>query len=166
MGTVGASGHYWRFNSQRPIGFRPMPPFSVPVRPRYGEVDAMGVVYHAHYLVYFELGRTEFMRARGIAYASIEERGLRLAVVDAGLQYRRPARYDQPCRVEVEVSALGRARVTFAYRMLGPDGDLLATGHTELGCLTEASRPTRLPEDVRAALAPGSPTPADTSTDP
>ena len=140
-----------------------MPAFSVPVRPRYGEVDAMGVVYHAHYLVYFELGRTEYMRSRGIPYASLEERGLRLAVVDAGLRYLRPARYDQECRVEAEVGELGRARVLFRYRMLGPGDELLASGHTELGCLNASGRPTRLPEDVIRALAPGSPAPTSAS---
>ena len=112
----------------------------------------MGVVYHAHYLVYFELGRTEFMRARGISYASIEERGIRLAVIDARIHYRRPALYDQEISVVTTVSAMGGASVVFDYELREGTGSTLATGSTRLGCLDTRHRPTRLPADIVEAL--------------
>lgn len=130
-------------------------PFTVTVRPRYGEVDSMGVVYHAHYLVYFEIGRTEFMRARGSAYAALEERGFRLAVVDAAVRYRQPARYDEELTVAVWLTSVRRASITFEYELLGPDGTHLASGSTRLGCIDGSHRPTGLPADVQADLAAG-----------
>jgi len=112
----------------------------------------MGVVYHAHYLVYFELGRTEFMRARGVPYATIEECGLRLAVIDARVRYRRPALYDQQISVVTTVSSIGGASVIFDYELQDENGATLATGFTRLGCLDTANRPTRLPADIIEAL--------------
>lgn len=132
-----------------------MSEFLVSIRPRYGEVDNMGVVYHAHYLVYFELGRTEFMRAHGASYADIEARGFRLAVVDAGLRYRRPAHFDQPLEVAVWLSQLGRATLTFRYELWDADGVVLASGHTKLGCLDTEGRPVPVPADIHAALKQG-----------
>jgi acyl-CoA thioester hydrolase len=133
-----------------------MSEFVVPLRPRYGEVDSMGVVYHAHYLVYFDVGRTEWMRAAGTPYAEVERRGYRLAVVDAGVRYLRPARYDEPLVVAVTASEVGGASVTFTYELRGPAG-LLATGHTRLGCLDRNNRPVRLPPETLATLRRGIP---------
>lgn len=128
----------------------------VPIRPRYGEVDSMGVVYHACYLVYFDVGRTEWMRAAGLPYAGLEARGFRLAVVDAGVRYLRGARYDEDLRLHTRLTEVGGATVTFTYELRGPAG-LLATGHTRLGCLDISNRPARLPADARAALSRGIP---------
>ena len=132
--------------------------FEIPIRPRYGEVDAMGVVYHAHYLAYFDVGRTEYLRACGASYAELERRGYRLAVVDLGVRYLRPARFDEELLLAVRLTALGRASVRFDYE-LSRDGELLATGHTRLGCLDTENRPIGLPDDTRAALGrrPGKP---------
>jgi len=126
----------------------------VPIRPRYGEVDAMGVVYHAHYLVYFDVGRTEWMRAAGIPYAGLEARGYRLVVVDVGLRYLKPARYDEELSIATRVTEVGGASVLFAYELRGPAG-LLATGHTRLGCLDHGNRPVRLPQDALTCLRRG-----------
>jgi acyl-CoA thioester hydrolase len=134
-----------------------MSEFLVSIRPRYGEVDRMGVVYHAHYLVYFDIGRTEFMRAHGASYASLEERGYRLAVTEAAVRYRRPALYDQELEIAVWLSRLGRATVTFRYELWDLEGSVLASGHTRLGCIDEAGRPTALPADFVASMGPGSP---------
>lgn len=112
----------------------------------------MGVVYHAHYLVYFELGRTEWMRAQGMPYASIEDRGLRLAVIDASVRYMRPAMYDQQISVATTVSAVAGASVMFNYELRDESGATLATGSTRLGCLDTNHRPTRLPADIMQAL--------------
>jgi len=137
----------------------------VPIRPRYGEVDAMGVVYHAHYLVYFDVGRTEWMRAAGIPYAGLEARGFRLVVVDVGLRYLRPARYDEELSLATRVTEVGGASVLFAYELRGPAG-LLATGHTRLGCLDRDNRPVRLPSDALALLRAGISAPSRPSESP
>ena len=127
----------------------------VPIRPRYGEVDSMGVVYHAHYLVYFDVGRTEWLRAHGADYAALERRGYRLAVVDVGVRYLHPARYDEELALTVGLVGLGRASVTFRYALRNADGVLLSEGHTKLGCLNRENRPTRLPTDTYETLAQG-----------
>jgi len=132
--------------------------FEISIRPRYGEVDSMGVVYHAHYLAYFDVGRTEYLRAQGASYVELEARGYRLAVVDLALRFVRPARYDDDLRLAVRLTDLGRASVRFEYE-LRRDGETLATGHTRLGCLDTNNRPTPLPDDTRECL--GKPGPGD-----
>lgn len=138
-----------------------MSEFLVSIRPRYGEVDNMGVVYHAHYLVYFEIGRTEFMRAHGASYAELEAQGYRLAVVDAGVRYRRPAMYDKELEVAVWLAQLGRATVTFRYELWDADGQVLASGHTKLGCIDGKMRPVAMPDRIyqalRSGMKPGTP---------
>jgi len=124
----------------------------VAIRPRYGEVDSMGIVYHAHYLVYFDIGRTEAMRARGMPYSEVEAKGYQLAVVAADVRYRQPARYDEALDLRTQIHEIGKASVTFTYALHGEDGRLLATGSTRLGCLSEGRKPTLLPAELRAAL--------------
>ncbi len=132
-----------------------MSEFLVTIRPRYGEVDRMGVVYHAHYLSYFEIGRTEFMRSLGTPYAELETRGFRLAVVEAAVRYRRPALYDQELEVAVTLAQVGRATVTFRYELWDAEGAVLSSGHTRLGCMDEDNRPCALPRDVYSRLKAG-----------
>ena len=127
--------------------------FEIPIRPRYGEVDSMGVVYHAHYLAYFDVGRTEFLRARGASYAELERRGFRLAVVEVGVRYLRPARFDDELLLEVRLTDIGRASVRFEYE-LRRSGETLATGNTRLGCLDRRNRPVPLPQDTFDCLRP------------
>jgi acyl-CoA thioester hydrolase len=123
------------------------------VRVRYGEVDRMGVVYHAHYLPYFEQGRTEFLRSLGRAYRQVEEDGLLLVVADAGLKFHRPAAYDDLLTVRTRLVAATGVRLVFAYEVVRPaDGVRCATGHTTLAATDRAGRPTRLPVDLRAIL--------------
>lgn len=134
-----------------------MTSFSIPIRPRYGEVDQMGVVYHAQYLVYFDVGRTALMRAAGLPYADLEARGSLLAVVSAHVDYVLPARYDEPLRLIVRIDEVRRASVTFGYELRRGDasGELLATGMTRLGCLDPDMRPARLPADAHRILCEG-----------
>ena len=126
----------------------------VAIRPRYGEVDSMGVVYHAHYLAYFDVGRTEWMRTAGTPYAELERRGFRLAVVQVDVRYLRPAHYDEELALTTSVTEVGGASVLFVYELRGAAG-LLATGHTRLGCLDRENRPVRLPLDALACLRRG-----------
>lgn len=127
----------------------------VPIRPRYSEVDSMGVVYHANYLVYFDIGRTEWLRSVGADYAEMERRGFRLVVVDLALRYLLPARFDDQLKLSVRLTELGKASATFEYSLRDEAGRILVEGHTRLGCLDEAGRPTRMPSDTWETLERG-----------
>lgn len=123
------------------------------VRVRYGETDRMGVVYHAHYLPYFETGRTEFLRSLGSSYREVEDSGLLLVVTDASLRYRRPARYDEVLCVRTRLASVGGIRLVFEYEVLrAGDGVLLASGHTTLASTDREGRPVRLPASFRERL--------------
>ena len=126
---------------------------TVSVRVRYGETDQMGVVYHPNYLLYFETGRTELMRSAGVTYSEMEKEGVFLVVTEAACRYRAAARYDQELRVVTRVDEVGKARIRFSYRVLGPDGTLLAEGHTELASVDQAKNPVRMPPRISEVLA-------------
>jgi len=131
---------------------------SVEFRVRYAETDQMGVVYHANYLVWCELGRTELIRTRGTPYAELERQGVVLAVADASVRYHAAARYDDMIRVEAWISDLRSRTVTFGYRVLrvpddGGDPQRLATAATTLICLDSASKPMKLPADLIKRLS-------------
>lgn len=124
-------------------------------RVRYRECDPMGVVYHTHYLDYFEAARTEALRGLGLPYRELEASGVMMPVVDARLQYHRPARYDDLLRIHTRFSlAETAARVIFDY-VVRRDGaeDPLVTGSVTL-CFVDAERgrPVRAPERVLAAV--------------
>ena len=103
------------------------------VRVRYPETDRMNVAWHGHYLAWFEIGRTEWMRAAGAPYRELEDsHGLFFPVVEAGARYLASARYDDRLNVETRLARLGGVRVRFDYRIVrAADGTLLATGFTE-----------------------------------
>jgi acyl-CoA thioester hydrolase len=123
------------------------------VRTRYGEVDRMGVVYHAHYLAYFEAGRTEYLRSIGRTYRDVEDGGVLLVVADAGLRFHRPAGYDDVLRVRTRVASVSGVRVRFEYEVeRSRDGVLIATGHTTLASTDREARPVRMPADLRETL--------------
>ena len=125
------------------------------VRVRYAETDQMGVVYHSHYLVYMEEGRTRFMETLGLRYADLERRGIGLAVHRAEVEYRAPALYDEELIVRTRIRRVRSASVSFAYDILrASDGTRLATGVTDLACLAldEPRRVRHLPPEVRAAM--------------
>ncbi len=121
----------------------------------YGDTDQMGVVYYANYLRFFEAGRNEFIRARGLRYRDFEERfGLRLPVADAAVSYKLPARYDDVIAVETSLGELRRASARFTYRILRGD-ELLATGETVHACVDLEGRIHRLPAELVALLERG-----------
>ena len=88
------------------------------VRVIYGDTDRMGIVYHGTYLRYMEHARVEFMRRLGMVYAKMERRGFGLPVVDLGVSYLAPARYDDVVSAYVGVQRLGMARLDFAYELV------------------------------------------------
>ena len=114
------------------------------VRVRYADTDAMGVVYHANYLIWFEVGRGDFMREVGIPYTEFEKRGIFVPVVEANLQYRASGRYDELLQVETTVAELSAAKVKFGYRILR-DGELLCSGYT-VHAFVSGGRPAALPK--------------------
>jgi acyl-CoA thioester hydrolase len=126
----------------------------VDLRVRYAETDQMGVVYHANYLVWCEIGRTDFIRLGGTSYAEIERTGSVLAVADASLRYHAPARYDDRIRVETRLSELRSRTITFDYLVVNADsGERLVTARTVLISLDSSGRPRALPPEVRDLLA-------------
>lgn len=132
-----------------------MPPLTCTseFRVRYAETDQMGVVYHANYLVWCEVGRTDLIRELGLPYAQLERDGVLLAVAEAGMRFHAPARYDDRIRVETTVSDVRSRTVTFEYRIFHVDTDArLVTASTTLIALDRDSRPTRLPDDLRRRL--------------
>ncbi|HHY92930.1 MAG TPA: acyl-CoA thioesterase [Firmicutes bacterium] len=103
----------------------------------------MGVVYYANYLVWFEVGRNAFFRARGDSYRRWEEEGLLLPVVEAACSYHHPARYDDEVTVTTTLDSVTAARLTFRYR-IERDGVLLAEGHTVHAFVNKEGRPLNL----------------------
>jgi acyl-CoA thioester hydrolase len=125
------------------------------VRVNYSETDQMGVVYHARYLVWLDVARTELLRRSGTTYRDLEASGLRLAVSEVWMRYRQPARYDDPVRIRCWVREAASRRVDFGYAVEHADDDrLLATARTSLLALDARMALTRLPDRVRASLQP------------
>ena len=113
----------------------------------------MGVVYHANYLVWCEVGRVEFMRALGSDYAALEARGTGLAVTDARVRYLAPARFDDAIRVVTTLSGVRSRAVSFDYEITNADsGVRLATAHTDLVSIDRNGRLMAIPADFRLAL--------------
>ncbi|HUH13472.1 MAG TPA: thioesterase family protein [Longimicrobiales bacterium] len=126
-------------------------------RVRYSETDQMGVVYHSHYLVWCEIGRTDFIRRLGTSYAELERRGVRLAVVEARLRYGAAARYDEMIRVRTRLTRVQSRTLEFAYeieteRTRGDAPRRLATASTTLRALGPDNRPRTLPAELLAPL--------------
>lgn len=123
------------------------------LRVRYAETDQMGVVYHANYLVWCELGRTDFIRALGKSYAELEREGVLLAVSDVTMRFHASARYDDLIRVQTRLTSAGSRGLVFAYRVMRADTDaLLVSVTTSLVAINKTGRPAGMPREVRAVL--------------
>ncbi|MBI2088090.1 MAG: acyl-CoA thioesterase, partial [Deltaproteobacteria bacterium] len=117
--------------------------------------DQMGVAYYGNYLRWFEIGRTELLRQANFPYKSIEAQGLHFPVTEVSCRYFKPARYDDAIVIETKLSDLGRASLTFHYRLYRQDGDeLIAEGSTKHACVDEKGEVTRIPPDLQAVLKP------------
>jgi acyl-CoA thioester hydrolase len=129
------------------------PGASIRLRVRYAETDQMGRAHHMQYLAWFELGRTELIRAAGMVYADMEKQGILLPVAHAEVEYRRGVGYDELVEIETRVSDVRSRSVTFAYRALrAADGEVLATGTTRLVCTDSEGRPRRIPAPIAEML--------------
>jgi acyl-CoA thioester hydrolase len=114
----------------------------------------MGIVHHATYLVYFEVGRVEWLRRRGITYADWTERGVQVPVASAELQYRAPSRFDDLLSIETTLVKLRSFSLDYRYRITR-DATLVAEGFTRLACIDSAGKLLRMPEEIRNTLLSG-----------
>lgn len=122
-------------------------------RVRYAETDQMGVAYHANYLVWCEMGRTDFIREHVRSYAQLEREGVALAVSEATVRYHAGARYDDLVRVETTLAEVRSRGLVFDYVITrGDGGERLATARTALVSIGADRRPVSMPEDLRARL--------------
>jgi acyl-CoA thioester hydrolase len=121
------------------------------VRVRYAETDKMGFVYYGNYYIYFEVGRVEYMRNKGIDYKQMEiQDDCFIVVAESKCRYRRPARYDDPLRIRTRVTDFKRRTIHFSYEVLRDEtGELLATGETVHVVCDSHGRPKTLPEKYR-----------------
>jgi acyl-CoA thioester hydrolase len=122
------------------------------VRVRYAETDQMGVVYHANYFVWFEVGRTELLRTLGWTYREMEASGYALPVITASCEYHRPARYDDELEIVSTGTLMSPVRLAFDYEIRRGD-ERIVTGRTEHASLNSQGRPVRLPDRVREYFA-------------
>lgn len=128
-----------------------VPPSVSRVRVRYAETDQMGVVYYANYFVWFEVGRTDWLRGSGWTYREMEAEGVSLPVVEAHCHYRQPAKYDDELEIRTIGSLASPIRLQFAYEIVrSVDSVSLATGRTVHASLDRDGRPCRLPDWARA----------------
>jgi acyl-CoA thioester hydrolase len=113
----------------------------------------MGVAHHSAYAPWFEMGRTELLRAGaadGMDYRQMEEQGIFMAVARLEIRYKRPARYDDVLELRTTLRDVGHVKLEHEYELFrAADGVLLATAQTTLACLDREGRPRELPEAVR-----------------
>jgi acyl-CoA thioester hydrolase len=127
---------------------------TIEFRVRYAETDQMGVVYHANYLVWCEIGRTDLIRQLGVSYAELERGGVGLAVIDASIRYHTAARYDDLIRVRTTLTDVRSRTVTFEYRIEDATTGLrLASATTTLASLNREGKLVTLPAHVRTLMA-------------
>jgi acyl-CoA thioester hydrolase len=120
----------------------------IQIRVRYAETDRMGLLHHANYLVYFEQGRTELLRAQGLAYKDLEDQGFLLVLARVQVRYRRPARYDDLLTLRTTVTRTSAVKIEHRYELLR-DGEVLAEGESTLGCVDRQGQLQILPEILR-----------------
>lgn len=125
----------------------------IQIRVRYQETDRMGIVYHANYLSYFELGRVEWLRNKGLDYARLEDSGVLLPVVNVSVSYKAPARYDQLLSVETELVKIGGASLVFQNKIYDENNRLLVEGAITLVATDSSSfKPIKIPSSLLSLI--------------
>jgi acyl-CoA thioester hydrolase len=122
------------------------------IRVRYAETDMMGIAYHANYLPWLEIGRTDLLRENGFPYAELERMGYRLPVLEVNVRYLRPALYDDVVTVETTLTERPTVRIRLEYRLTRGD-TLLATGRTEHAFLNHQNEPVKPPPEFMDAVS-------------
>ena len=131
-----------------------MPSSVTRLRVRYAETDKMGVVYYANYFVWFEVARTDLLRALGWSYREMEHAGVSLPVIDARCEYKRPAKYDDEIEVRTTGRMLSPIRMQFDYEVVRQaDSVVAAAGYTVHAALDSTGRPCRLPKRIAEVFA-------------
>jgi acyl-CoA thioester hydrolase len=120
-------------------------------RVRFCETDLMGIVHHSNYLQYFEAGRVEWLRRRGILYAEWTSNGIHTAVVEAVTKYHSPAKFDEELTCATTLAEMGGASLVYSYR-LSKGETLVASGHTRLACVDTWQKLTKMPREMRDVL--------------
>jgi acyl-CoA thioester hydrolase len=119
---------------------------TIPIKPRYAETDKGGVIHHSVYPVWFEMGRTELLRANGVAYKDLETEGVFFVVAELRIKYRRPAFYDEELLLETTCSNVTAGKVEHAYKLTRKaTGLLLAEGSSVLACVSAEGTIRRIP---------------------
>lgn len=120
---------------------------TITIQPRYDETDQGGVVHHSVYPVYFEMGRTELLRANGLAYKDLEAAGVFFVIAELHIKYRRPAFYDEQLRLETTCTSVTASKVEHSYKLTRPStGELLAEATSILACVDPNGKVRRIPE--------------------
>src|SRR4029077_7428115 len=122
-----------------------LPEHEIEIRVRYNETDAMGFLHHGNYFAYFEMGRTELLRAQGGNYRRMEDEGLFMVVVSIECKYRSPARYDDVLTLKTRIARVHPAKLENEYRLYR-DGELLTEARSTLACVNRSGDVQRIPE--------------------
>jgi len=126
---------------------------TVQIRVRYSETDQMGVVYHGSYIPFFEIGRVEWLRNKGISYKTLEERGVALPIVSMSINYKKPARYDDLLNVKTRLKNQTSVKIEFDCEITNEQNELLTTGHFILVFVDiKTGRPMLPPDYINAIL--------------
>ena len=121
----------------------------VEVRVRYGETDQMGVVYHGSYVPYFEIGRVEWLRNRGVLYKDMEQNGIALPIVSMHLNYKKPAKYDDLLTIHTKLKSYSGVKIEFDCEIRNENEELLTTAHFILVFVdVNSGKPTTPPQYI------------------
>ena len=125
--------------------------FKETLKVRFAETDAQGVVWNGHYLTYFDVAMTEYLRAMGLAYQQAVGEGLEFVLARFAIDYRAPARFDDPVEVHTGITRIGNSSITFGFEMTNADNDLLLTRGEAIYVVLDrrTGTPTRVPERFR-----------------
>ncbi|GAA3791633.1 thioesterase family protein [Corallibacter vietnamensis] len=125
----------------------------IPIRIRYGETDQMGVVHHGNYALYLEIGRTEWLRKKGISYKSMEDNGVMLPVISMNINFKKSILYDDVITVRTQLKRAPSVKIEFNYEIRSETGIVLATANTVLAFVDmKTKRPIKCPEYILEKL--------------
>lgn len=129
--------------------------YDAKIRVRYGETDKMGFLYHAHYVDYYDVARTEMMRTLGTSNRELEDRGVMLPVIQVSINYKTPAHYDDLLTVRCTLKELPGVKMRFDYEVYREDGEQINNGHVVLAFMdSETKRACRPPRWFMEYLEP------------
>ena len=131
-----------------------MPKHKTTCRVRYSDTDKMGFVYHANYLRWFEICRSEMLRSMGVSYKSLESKGFYLPLSEMHCKFNTPSQYDDILLIETSLDKRYRAGMKFDYQIFSENGEkLLASGYTKHACLDSSGRVVRPPKFLLNVIA-------------